>query len=73
MAREGGYIVEFIAMGGSVKVSAVDPETGVEAAIVGSAQASQQELTRLAVRKLEYILNKRGRPEEPGGRGGVMV
>lgn len=74
MARREGYILEFIAHGRTVKVTAVDPLTGTEASIVGSAQASQDELGTLAVRKLEYVLRKhRNRPDDPTGRGGMMV
>ena len=52
------YIVEFINVGRQVKVSAVDPETGVEVSIVGPADAGRELLTRNAVRKLEYVLSK---------------
>ena len=41
-----------------MKVSAIDPQTGVEVSIVGSPKATQKELTRLAVRKLLYVLEK---------------
>jgi len=74
MARREGYILEFISHGRTVKVSAVDPVTGTEVTIVGSAQASQDDLGRLAVRKLEYVLKKRERPgKDPSDRGGLLV
>lgn len=53
-----GFIVEFHQVGGSIKVTAIDPATLVEATIVGSPQVSQQQLAELAVRKLRYILEK---------------
>ena len=53
------YIVEFINIGRQVKVSAVDPDTGVEVSIVGPADAGRELLTRNAIRKLEYVLSKR--------------
>lgn len=53
-----GYIVEFIAHGLSVKVTAIDPVTGREVSIVGAAGAGKQDLAELAVRKLKYVLDK---------------
>jgi len=55
-----GYLVEFIRVGNAVKVSAVDPRTNTEVSIVGSPMMSQEMLTRNAIRKLEYVLNKKG-------------
>ncbi|MCP4924164.1 MAG: serine hydroxymethyltransferase [bacterium] len=43
---------EFIPNGRFIKVSAVDPKTGVEVSIVGSSAASQDYLKRLAAQKL---------------------
>lgn len=54
-----GCYIEFIPQGAYVKVSAIDPRTGTEASIVGNARSSQAELTRLAKRKLDYVLKKR--------------
>jgi hypothetical protein len=53
-----GYIVEFIALGNSVKVTAFDPRTLKEAAIVGSPKATREQLAELAIRKLNYLLGK---------------
>ena len=53
-----GYIIEFIPHGASVKVSAIDPITGKEVSIVGDAKATQATLMDIAVKKLEYVLNK---------------
>ena len=53
------YIIEFISQGRYVKVTAVDPRTGVEAVVVGDPKQGQEVLTRLAVRKLEFLLQKR--------------
>ena len=60
MSDDQGYIIEFHRIGNAVKVSAIDPATLTEVSIVGAASVSDTELTRLAVRKLEYILAKRG-------------
>ncbi|MDE3060436.1 MAG: hypothetical protein KGJ06_05445 [Pseudomonadota bacterium] len=53
-----GYIVEFITIGLSVKVTAIDPESLREVSIVGSPNASSEDLAQLAVRKLKYVLNR---------------
>lgn len=58
MPRNSEYILEFIPQGRYVKVTAVDPVTGTEAVIVGDAKESELVLTRTAVKKLEFILNK---------------
>ncbi|MEJ0009790.1 MAG: hypothetical protein WDN72_04255 [Alphaproteobacteria bacterium] len=52
------YIVEFIAQGRFVKVSAIDPATGREAVLVGDARAGRDALAKEAVKKLEYLLLK---------------
>ena len=51
--------VEFIVLGNTVKATAIDPETGVEASIVGPASAPQSILAENARRKLEYVLKKK--------------
>ncbi len=58
MTSARNYLVEFISIGNSVKVSAIDPISGVEVSIVGPVTASQADLTRVAVRKLEYVMSK---------------
>jgi hypothetical protein len=63
--------VEFQAIGGSVKVSAIDPVSLLEVSIVGPTSASEAELSRLAVRKLEYMLRKKSAP--PDTRPGIKV
>lgn len=60
MSGTDNYIIEFTQVGGSVKVTAVDPKTMTEVSIVGGPQYSQEFLTRQAVKKLEYVLSKRG-------------
>ena len=57
--RNRSYIIELIQVGDYVKVSAVDPDSGVEACIVGARTAGEAALQRMAVRKLEYVLAKR--------------
>lgn len=54
-----GAIIEFVAQGGYVKVSAVDPVTYEEVSIVGDPAVADNELTRIAVRKLERIVARK--------------
>ena len=53
MARE--IFVEFVQMGNTVKATAIDPDTGLEASIVGPANAPRSTLAEAARRKLEYV------------------
>jgi hypothetical protein len=55
-----GYIIEFIVVGKSVKVTAMDPVTLKEVSIIGARGASRRELAALAVRKLQYVMAKKG-------------
>lgn len=56
------YIVEYIALGNSMKVTAFDPETLKEVSVVVPPHMSKEESGQLAVRKLTYLLNKRKKP-----------
>ena len=56
---DNGILLEFRQMGNSVKVTAVDPVTMVEASIVGPVNHPQEVLSRLAIQKLRYVLAKR--------------
>ena len=58
MPRNSDYIIEFIPQGRFVKVTAVDPTTGTEAVIVGDVRESREVLSKNAVNKLIYLLNK---------------
>ena len=60
MAEEEGYIIEFHRIGNAVKVTAMDPVTLTEVSIVGVPGVGETELTRLVIRKLEYMLAKGG-------------
>ena len=57
MAKE--IYVEFVVLGNAVKATAIDPETGDEASIVGPASAPQSVLAENARRKLEYVQKKK--------------
>jgi hypothetical protein len=60
VAGRHDVIFEFVRIGGSVKVTAVDAATGVEVSIVGTTAASDTALKRVARRKLDYVIAKRG-------------
>jgi len=51
--------VEFIQMGNTVKATAIDPDTGQEASIVGPASAPRSILAENARKKLEYVKAKK--------------
>ena len=59
--------------GDYVKVSAIDAMTNVEASIVDSPRITQQQLTRLAVRKLEYVPEKQRHDGETKPGRGIKV
>lgn len=63
MARDTAsqVYVEFIPVGGYVKVSAIDPKSGTEVSIVGDPKQGNEALKRTAVRKLFYVLNKKAK------------
>jgi hypothetical protein len=55
----GPIYVEFVIQGNAVKATAIDPATGVEASVVGPANAAQAVMVQAARRKLEYVLRKK--------------
>lgn len=59
MAKGPDHIIfEFVTMGSSVKVSAIDARTGKEVSIVGPANAARHTLERTAANKLKYVMNR---------------
>lgn len=61
MAGEREIIFEFVQIGNSIKVTAIDSATGVEASIVGSATAGEAALKRVAKQKLDYVIAKQNK------------
>jgi hypothetical protein len=61
-------ILEFQRLGNIVKVTATDSETLVEVSIQGPAHASEAELRRTAIDKLNYVLRKRAEGAPTRGR-----
>ena len=58
MAADGlrDVYFEFAAIGGTVKVTAIDAATGTEVSIMGPTSAAQADLERLALQKLKARL-----------------
>lgn len=59
MSEDTRVIIEFVKVGAYVKVSAIDPLTRVEVSIVGDPSTSQARLEKTALKKLNYVLDKR--------------
>lgn len=55
---DDNFIIEFITLGNSVKVTVVDPKSGREVSMVGPKNASRSELSRNAVNKMLYVMKK---------------
>ena len=53
-------IIEYAQVGTIMKVSALDAESLTEISIQGPVSAGQEVLKRNAVRRLEYVLRKKG-------------
>jgi len=53
-------IIEFHPVGMYVKVSAMDVQSLTEISIQGAASASEDLLKRNAIKRLEYVLKKKG-------------
>ena len=59
MPGDREVLIEFRRVGAYVKVSAVDPESLTEVAIVGDPAAGEAALMEAAVRKLAYVMNRK--------------
>ena len=66
-------LFELIAIGNSVKVSAIDPVTNIEVSLVGPATASSYSLKMNALRKLKARLRKLAAPEEANPLKGKLI
>jgi hypothetical protein len=60
MNKTREVLFEFRKVGNAVKVSAVDAATGTEVSIVGDARAPQAQLKALALKKLDFVMSKKG-------------
>jgi hypothetical protein len=52
-------IIEYIQLGGYMKVSAIDEETGIEAVSILPLNLSRKDMTTAALQKLEYVMKKK--------------
>lgn len=53
-------IIEFLPVGQYVKVSALDSQSLTEISIQGPANAGKEALKHNAIKRLEYVLRKKG-------------
>jgi len=53
-------IIEYFPVGNVVKVSAMDTQSLTEVSVQGPAEAGEEMLKRSALRRLEYVLKKKG-------------
>ncbi len=60
-------IIEMIPQGKFVKVTAIHVKSGREVSIVGASSASQNELHRIAVNKLKYVMKRESESSKRGG------
>jgi hypothetical protein len=51
--------VEFVILGNTVKVTAIDSASGLEASVIGPANAPRHAMADAARRKLEYLAKKK--------------
>jgi hypothetical protein len=58
--KGGGEIfIEIVVQGTFAKATAIDPASGIEASVVGPANAPRATLADAAKRKLEYLTKKK--------------
>ena len=56
--NERDVYFEFIAVGSTMRVSAIDSVTGTEVVVMGPVNAAKADLERLALQKLKARLNR---------------
>jgi hypothetical protein len=66
-------LFEMIAMGNSVKVSAIDPHSNLEVSVIGPLTASTYTLKMNALRKLKARLRKLAAEEPPKPLKGKLI
>jgi len=62
-------LIEIVALGNALKVTAIDPQTGAETSIVGDPSASTAHLAMLATRKLRRLQSQPATPAAPADAG----
>ena len=61
-SAKGEIFLEIVVQGAFAKATAIDSATGLEASVVGPANASRAALGDAAKRKLEYLMKKKNPP-----------
>lgn len=56
MPRANEFLIEYVTIGNSMKITAFDEETLQEASIIVPADTSREQMAQLAIRKLRHIL-----------------
>jgi hypothetical protein len=51
--------VEFVILGNSLKATAIDPDSGLEASVIGPANAPHHAMAEAARNKLNYMARKK--------------
>lgn len=65
-------LFQFFITGNYVKVIAVDPNTNTEISIVGDRRLSKTVLQRNAIKKLQYVIEKRNLKEDNKFHGDLV-
>lgn len=58
MSEHSGFIIEYVTVGNSMKVTAFDQNTLLEASVIVPASTERKEAAALAVRKLHYVMTQ---------------
>ncbi len=61
----GEIYLEFRPVGQQVRVTAIDAATGIEVVVFGPKSTSQQDLKRIAIRKLQRRIEQKAENLEP--------
>lgn len=69
----GEVYFEFQRVGNFVKVTAIDPVTLTEVSVTGAASATEMQLKQLALRRLQFVLARKGGSQGGGGGRGTVV
>jgi hypothetical protein len=68
MSGHGGgreILIEFVVQGNVAKATAIDPTSGIEACVMGPANAPRATLADAARRKLEFLMKKKSGGADP--------
>jgi len=58
-SKDDEVLLEFQRIGAYMKAIAIDPKTGTEVSVAGPATGSRELLTRTAINKLRYVLQRK--------------